>query len=540
MPFKNKMPSKMKTIIIAISIILGYQLSYSQSIKDNQIEVMKEFNSEIYSANPISNDFNIIIPQRQEMHFSNDSLIGLKTHSPNLSLDIKPLAYKEQILPSSKSNYAQLHKGTINSWHGEISATHIIDNYFSLDGYAKYDKWQNNKITDKFTEDMQGKFGIKYYITDNLLGTINIAGQKGEFGKYAFNTLETAASRDTILANTYQADFSLRSFNSGPKAFNFSIQGKIIQSSYDKEHSEKIWGLSPSLSLNFGKRWRVTNETHYNYGTLKEHNSLFTLNNKFNVKYNTEKWSQSIGVSYVKSKDDNIFFPQIFTHLIVNKDLLLSMRLDQEIDYQGLNTTFRQNPYVETNEFVPNTSIKQSLTVAVENRFNKSTTLNLEVSYNKFTDAQNFSNSLTDISLFNTELVDFKVLSFRSRVNYTYSKNIDAGLTLTYSKFETDEVLYNRPSTIAKPFLDLHTSNRKISVKTWGTFNTRQNIYKNSNEEIVKTGIRKDVSAEISLNIFKNIDITLNGDNLLNDQYEVLGGYSAFDRNISGGVLIKF
>jgi hypothetical protein len=267
---------------------------------------------------------------------------------------------------------------------------------------------------------------------------------------------------------------------------------------------------------------------------------VYTLANNLNIKYNSDKWSQSFGMSYVKTNDMQNFFPLINTNLTVNNDLRLSMRLHQEIEYQGLHATVQQNPFIDFQGFIPNTTLKQSLTLAAENRFSKSTTFSLEVSYNQYSNALNFSNSQAELFTFTTDLVDYKALSFRSEINYTYSDHLDAGLSLMYHKFENEETLFNKQRNIAKPYIGIHTSNRKVSGKIWGTFNTKQNLYKDSEDQIVQSGIRKDLSAEIFISLWENINIRLNADNLLNDDFEVLGGLSTYGRNISGGVLIKF
>lgn len=530
----------MKTAIYIISILFIAQIICSQSIKDNQIEVMKEFNSEIYSAVPLLTELKYDIPRRQNLVLTKDSLLHHYDHKIDLTTDVQPIAYQYQKSSPPVTNFIQLNKGTLNNWMGELAVSKVKDNYYSLDLYGNFDQWSNPSIIDQYTQSINGRLGLKYYLSDQLTGRLTIGGLKNDFGQYAFNTSETTTTRDTISLNSYHGNFEIESFRTGSKAFNYALSGEYRETNLIDGQSETLLIAKPKISLNMGPKWYLQTNASYTQGMYKDDISSYALSGEFKLNYNTERLSQAIGINYIAYEDASSIFPIINTNYWVNDDLFLALRVHQDIIYQGAYSTLMKVPYVNADNINLAPAVNRTIAIAVSNRFNSKLTLALEASYQKRMNDQNFSNNADNLSSFDISLIDYNVLKFSTGLSYDQNEFLSAGMNLEYSKFETDETLYHRPLFALSPYVSLSAMNEKLKINLQGNFNTKQDLYTDQDARIIQSGIRKNVSFAVNYGVTKNIAIRLNGDNIFNDDFQALGGYQVFGRNLSGGIVIKF
>lgn len=530
----------MKYLIIIVITCLCITITDAQSIKDKQIEVMKEFTTNIYDANPIASNINIVLPSRTNNYQVTDSLVSLQKYSPSLELSVQPISYNYNNDETLHSGYVVVNKGTINQWNGELGYTHRVDNYFTVDARVLYDEWEDKSIIDQYTRTMMANIGLKYYLTDKWFTSISLSGGRQLYGAYGYNNELTQESVDTIGVKTFDMAFAVQSFNSGDHDFNVSFEADLDMTSIaEQDAMENLWTLSPSIIKNFGNEWAINNSTQYITTSNRSIENNNALSNILTVKYKPSNWSLYTGASYNRVSSQNRFFPYIQARINIDKKSTMAIEAKETLSYIGLGAHMDVNPYIDINTVNPNITINQSGGIAYNTRIADDYTIQIKTTYTNTIDGINYIGEASKKE-FSIENVDFKQLTFNTKFEYFYTDFLSGGINIDYNRYESVETLYHRPDGIITPFIKASTPDDKLKAELSGFLTTKQNLYSNIDGTVVQSNIRKDLSLQLSYSPISRLNIYFNADNILNDDFEALSGYSVYGRNLSGGLLFKF
>ena len=531
----------MKTLI-PIFILFNLVLTLgAQSIKDKQIEVMKEFNSEIYAAQPIASNANIILPKRTKGYQNKDSLVSLQNYNPNLDITVKPIAYQFKQPKELTKGYLAINKGTINQWNGELGYTYDVDNYFSINGRVLYDEWIDPTATDKYNKTANGLIGMKYYLSDQWYTAITLNNTMQTFGRYGGNSSILELSTDSVGLNNFEFAFEIKSFNSGKKDLNVSLKTDLkVLNILNNEVKENLWTLNPILTKYLGEHWSIHNKSTFNLSNNNQLNNLQTLSNVTYTKLDQDQWNMAIGMVYNNADNRHRFFPYFESYISVSDETTLGLRINENVIYNGLSNAINLNPFIESSSFNPLATIRQIVSIGLNTTIYEDFHLELETKYSNTYNDFNFNTLPENIKSFATEAIDYKNLSFMSSFTYDYTDQISAGIDINYNRYESSATLLNRPEGIIQPFIHVLTNDHKVEVELKGILTTKQIL--SIDQDLIKnqSGIRKDLSLQVAYSPINRLKIYLNADNMLNDDFQAFNGYDVFGRNLSGGVLFKF
>lgn len=526
----------MKTSIITIALSLSAIICLAQNIEDNQLKVVKEFETEVFDAKPIAYDYRIDEVKIPTGQVVSDSLQLLGAYSPDLALNVSPVAYQMPADARLHRSYLSLHKGTINKWNAQGSYIHRVDNYFTVGVSGYYDQWANDAIKDKMATQAGGRLHAKYYLTDKVYTQLHIGTESSKWGQYSDNTVIEGPRRDTINRKSTSVGLALKSYNTGAQSWNYSLSAQHHLTKHIGS-DEKSWDVNAGIIKRLGTSWSAGANSTLQQSTIKENGQVVT--NQLFARYNAADLSMRIGASHnAQIGVDKSFFPYLEMVWNIDPSMQLTAAVEESYALNTLTDLSQQVPYISPTQVAEtSTTQSRSYSLALASTIYK-LTINGQLSYNDIKNDLNWS-STHDSPTIHIGQIDYQSASINLSGAYAVSKELSAGLSGHYSHYLSDEALYHRPVWSVSPSVSVSLLDSKLSLEAKALINGQQSTGM-ANDAIVKSGIRKNVSTQINYRPIRNVSIYLNGDNLLNDDYTAIGQYGVFERNLSGGVLVKF
>lgn len=512
----------------------------AQTLESNKLKVSKDLTANLQYIDPVFNTKNIELLNLQS-DVSADSLIGTVPIIPSLDLSIQPLKYMKDVKPAGYSGFVKSHIGHLTPLFVQGVYSYNLDNFFSVTLGGKYDNLNESVIHSKFIKKSDGFLNAKYYINKDLYTAISISHDNTSYGLFGFND---TPSGDLNESNDYlRTDLSvgIQSFNLTQSKFNFGLNlGLNLFSTLNNEVHEKLININSKFDLNFSKNFGLSLIPGIQYFNSNL-NSINSFSSILQARFLNKTWSSELGISAIYVEEEFNLFPQINAQIQLSSNQKLHLLANQSIETLGIGSISKMNPYISPTQNKREIAYSQRVTASFSNVMSEKHDLVFDLEWNNSKNALNFFNSESTDKTFDISYIDFKTLVFGLTYNYTLIEEIVSfSFQSRYNHYYNNSAhLLHRPKFEINPYVVLSTRNRKLEFRTGIKLNSGQEIALIPYEK-TRTGYRKNIDAEIKYKLARQIVVYFNGDNLLNDSYQVLNGYSQFGRNLSGGILVKF
>ena len=528
----------MKNTLYSLIFCLLLGPMYGQEIDDHEIEVLKDYNDQIYAALPIY-DFNSIrLPDQNQTGTINDSLINLRKYSPQMAMSVKPLAFKRNRMDRGYDGYIKADKGIQQLLGVRGGYTQYAENYYSLGVQGTYDNWQDPNIASKYHKEISGSMNLDYYINKSMKASLQIGAESQDWGRYGFNMpqLNDEIPRQKFMNHTIALGLSSFENDASTLSYFISLQAKnLTEDQTDLAESNLTFNGGASLRFNDNQYLIFRGTVFRSKLNIRESQSFAT--GRLNYRVNARNWDFRVGASAITSNQHTSFFPNLALH--VTTDFVeLSATLEERIHNANLNHILTINPYVDFDQFNSFHTMYRRLGLGLKSKIEQ-VGIQFDAEYLQIENGQNFLNSVIDRQLFMVSGLTYDLLKSSVKANYDLNP-FHVGLKLEHNLLvKQEDELFHLPVFIVSPFFQYSTFDSKLLVEVRAEVNTGQDLAHGKSGSI-RSGWRKDVSAQVRYKIHDRFNVYINADNVLNDTYQIFNGYEVFGRNVSGGLLFKF
>ena len=528
----------MKNIVSSLLLIAITTFLSAQAIDDHEIEVLKDYNDEIYAALPIY-DFNSIrLPDQSSKGVLNDTLVHLGKYTPQMAMSVKPLAFKRNRIDRGYNGFLKADKGTQQLLGMRAGYTHYVENYYSIGIEGTYDYWKDPNLASKYHKEISGAMSVDYYLNKSMKASLKIGGESQDWGRYGFAETNTT---DEIGRNAYmnhQLALGFSSFETNHSSLSYQASLRVQSLTWNDEDIEEN-----NLAFDAGVAYRLDDQNAFSFkghvyrSKLNEANTLNVGRGVLSYRLNTRAMDLTIGGSALTAGSVKRIFPNIDLHVTIDQTEIVGV-LEENIQSINLNHILGQNPYINPFQLESFNSIYRKLGVGVKSRV-KEIGFQIDGEYVQVDNGYNFINSIIDRQQFMVSTLNYNLVQSSVRANY-HLKPFNVGLRIQHNLvMNNEDNLYHLPNLIFTPFAQYATFDSRLLIEIRGEVNTGQDL------GIAKTGIlesgwRRDVSAQIRFSAHERLNVYFNADNILNDTYQIYNGYAVFGRNISAGLMLKF
>ncbi|MFT6808370.1 MAG: hypothetical protein ACJA01_001594 [Saprospiraceae bacterium] len=541
----------MKILISILSIILFSYSLFAQSAvnKDRELQVEKNYNNEIYAAHPIFDFANISVPGNPPVAIGLDSMIGAPSFTPDLDLLIKPVAYKSNLSNSGHNGMLKFDKGTINPWHAQGGYVYSSPNYFTLHASGEYDKWKQSLIPDQNITEGNGNIGVTYYITSDLKASVDINYKNQKYGLYARQEDNAEALQNVNQFNSIGINLGIQTFRTLPSKWNmeFFLAGdKWNENNTDR--TENNIEIASQLQYKSSNKLILKTAPTYSLSQSDALETAYYFSNVLQAELDYKTSSIAFGINTTNFGNSLSIWPTVNIDWRIADTDHLTFSTSQNISINSAQRISSYNPYVDFTLLpIANSSNVQlkdfyrdrNISASYKSARIPSWNFTAGASYNQIDGDQNFQ-LIDSRQNFNIERIDYSLLQAKLGVEYKLLEDImKIGLDVTYNKYQNaSSSLFHRPEFIVEPIIQSSLINNKLDLTLSSNINAPQ-LLSVENEVELKSSWRTNVSFEAKYEILKRMNIYLNADNILNDEYQQWNGYNNFGRNLSVGILLK-
>ena len=545
----------MKTyILFLVFILIGSLeiLAQKEAIANRNLEVEKNYSDEIYAVHPIFDFGNIVLRQDQQKSLIADTLISSPVYAPDLSVQVRPIAYGTDNINHGHHAMIKIDKGTINPWHVQTGYVFNKDNHFNVQASFDYDQWQSQNVTDQYTKVIDGSIGLDYYLTHNIKTHLGFHYADNEYGLYGFQLPDIESTQQSNRFNTYGFDLGFSTFQTAPAKWNGGIQIQMTQwkDKISETNSETLLNLDGHVDFKTSHSFKLSLTPSVSISKSEQFSDGLIWNNIFNATINKKNMLAHIGVSAAFSQSKWNLWPSVKGHIQISPDDKIKISSSQELRFWGAQEVLGDNPYVDLealqsiNDQSPLTAQKliartQSAELSFVNKSIDKLELTGSIGFKSFSNTMNYiiGERTERLAL---EQVDFKQMMAGLMVERDLITGVKASLGFEYLRYmdESTEILH-RPTFIISPKINGTLLDQRLDLSLGASINNPQNI-QTIDKEFVTSSWRTNLNFSTRFKVMNQVSIFANVDNILNDEYQVWSGYNNFGRNISGGALFKF
>ena len=546
MNFKINLPKKEKLMKTTCNIILAFLISLSliaqqSEMKERELLVEKEYSNEIYETNPLFDYASILTPTRSAK-LTTDSLSKINIFTPDMDIQIRPIAFETSSIPSGPQGFLKLDKGQMNPIHGQAGYVYSSPNYFNLSGLFNYDQRKDNRVEDKTVRMISGKISSDYYITNELKSELELEYVQNEYGLFGHPTLEFP--EELISQNqfsTMRGRIGLETFNSAPQKWNFGLHTTLSNwTDANSDSAERNILASGRIIYVMSDKWGIYLAPSYQNSNSDVSGDAEVITSSLRFTYNDKNFYTRAGVKADHFNEDWIIWPDVDLRWNINPETVINLRSVTESLILGNEFVTSVNPYINSQidkyiRFFRHIDADISSTLANDLNFN------IQIGYLKASNDMNFNAQISDIRRFDVTPVDYERLRFVVSVDKELIEGeVKAGMAIRYDNYaQMSSTLLYRPTFAIMPFIEVDVINDKVDFDISALINNPQEMNEIPAANTMSDW-RYDLNASLKIYLSDMLNINLNADNILNNSYEVWSGYDNFGRNLSGGILVKF
>lgn len=508
---------------------------------NQELKVLKDFNSEIYEPDPLFSFASIRTGITRNPNLLQDSLIRIARHMPDLELSIRPLAYERPEKEKQYHGFLRADKGTINPFAVSGAYVHAVDNYFSIETSGLYDHWVENSTDNQFITTGQASVGLRYYLNAVTLARVDVIGGRHEYGLYGFKGFSLDREDAKHSFDTFHPSISIESFREGSRQLNYRLMTSFKRTALRQRDNfqENDVDFKGRLNFNLDNRWAFTAQGSYETMSLPADQDMNSYEGMGAIRFNTAELFGLAGIRYIYSDNGARWFPEARIRARINQDITVEAEVLHRLKKYGLSAYGQINPYIDYDraDFILSYEKYYALKGEIVN-FGFSN-LTMSVAFNQVSDGLNFSIVNMPFSGFDVEELDYDQWTIGVDARRPVGHVLTIGLSASYDIFNSGgKTLYHRPKWNIAPMVGLELFEGRLGMEISGHFNQGQLIQSVTGvNELSKW--RKDLSAGLRFNVHKRVNVYANVDNVLNDDFLLWSGHHVFGRNFSGGLMIK-
>ncbi len=524
----------MKTTITFTILLSLINLLIGQDLKDKQLLVEKTFDSELYTADP-GIKFDNLVQRTSTFNILFDSLKYISEYTPGGAFAIKPVSYEHPVSKNSNRGYALLSKGNLNRLTAHAGYTLQLDNYFDVSLNLKHADWEENSTENKFIKENSGSVSARYYITKDLLASLQFNIDQSRYGLFAASYIpeDHAVYRD--IRNT-GITWSISSFKEPSENLNFSASIGFNRAGIDNygESFFQVKTLS-SYGLNTHSSLQIEFPIEYSSNSLYDPQNVIAPSINYHGRY--AKMSLLLGARLNLTDEKNSFFPRVSLAYHLNDNLSFTAETDQQIIINNFSRLGSILPYlnIETLNQNPNTS-ERRMGIGAKAALTKQLKTETTVNYRIIQNGLNILHINDNTGTLASDLIDFNHLELQSSFSYKLrDSDLSIGLSGTYNYFHNQsDILYNMPIWHVRPSVNYHMFQNRLTLNVAGlvSANTRQAM---TPHLITDSGTRKNIVFSMEFSAKETLKFFVTADNLLNDRYTLWHNYAVFGRSITLG-----
>ena len=426
---------------------------------------------------------------------------------PRVKQNLLKLGFGNYITPYLEAYLVSQEKSNLD-WG--LHAKHLSSVRGSVD--KKNSGYSNNELNAS----------AKYTISDFLLKA-GLNYQRKGVHYYGYDTgIDPVPSSSDIkqVYNQFNFDVGLKSLSKENFSWSTDLDFDYTKDKYESNESNFKISSAFDYQLSDGE-WALGLDLDFNIGKYKNLN--FDLNRSFfnlfpKVEYRPSDFSLTAGFKIQHQNDSTAVIGNTAIFPVVNlgyspiEKLNLNVGLDGGMIQNTYSEFVNQNPFLDTNLDVQNTSENYKLYLDVAYSLTENLTLETGINIASFKNMPFYVNSASDSSHFmviydtdNTNKVNFFL-----NAGYAVTDQVDAGIGLDVYRYNTKELLeaWQLPTFGLKLFMNNKLSD-KINISTVANLNSGMKAR-------VETTTQGVFEAQNLKSIF---DLDIKGDYKINDQF---------------------
>ena len=523
-------------------IILCFSKAYAQNenLSAQDLEVIKSYQFEMALTSPILRELSAIesnvLLEKQEIKID---LLPIELQE--ITYSIKPIAHEPRPFKYYKG-FTKISYGNLENIDFFGTYRHQVPNYFMYGLEASYLRINDQNILDKNIYEIGGGGFLRYYVNKNTWLEYSPNYNKKSPGIFGFNTPESISlNGDNLTLDIIQVDHEVivnHQFFKNTSSVNYSasfhktnntdknLRELIIT---QKLVAEKIFnkGYNLQISLRNDHLAQSINQSDLNY--LTQGRLSFSLL-KPQIGFRVEALSQISGIKKILPNGE--FFlhgKQHHFELHYRNNITLNSYRD------GLNRLY----FINVNSYESTISEELSAGLSYQFAIRNSHKLKIGASREQRIKEVFWVNNLADQGHFDNISVDYQFYSFDLEYEFYLLKNLRFGQNLNYRLLDNiiKEKLPHSQNYNAETAIKYAVGKFTITVDY--TLGDRV-IYSPIPNYADQSDFQHEIGTELKFQISEQVNISLEGMDLLDNKFEQYTGYADYGRRIKIGMSAKF
>lgn len=532
------------TTTILLSILALSLFGQKPSLDNREILVKKEYNNEIYQSNPVFDYASIMVPERSHLNIKKDTLSTISAFTPDIDISIKPVAYKTLPDISGHKGFVKLDKGTLNPIYGQAGYAYTAPNYFNINAVVNYDNRNEKEVANKSITSKGADVSMQYYLTKETKTDLRVSYDRNNFGLYGMELfLIGSDAQNYNVYDRISANLGFQTFKSAPSHWNFRAHTMLSQwESVNSNHKERNITALGSVEYKFDDVWDFSITPQYQTSLSDAYGTGQILKGSAELAYNIRSFYAKVGVSANHFENQIRIWPSADIRWQVGHDTDIKIKSNSYATIWGGDNSSKINPYISSEALEGSErdyAFSRLLQMNVASNLNNDVAVDFGISYLNAIDDLNFIMHSEDTRQFDYSLISYERLRLKVDVTKKVGTALYTGLQLQYDNYaKMSGMLYNRPTVVVVPHIETHLLNNKLTAGLKATINNPQ-AFQVDTPLKNRSSWRKNLSFNLTYKVMDQLNINLNADNILEDTYQVWNGYNNFNRNLSGGILLK-
>lgn len=261
----------------------------------------------------------------------------------------------------------------------------------------------------------------------------------------------------------------------------------------------------------------------------------YTFNPGFT--YSNESFYVNLFADLFLDKDNFTPFADIeFGINVYNKSVQPYLGVNQEVFSNTMWRHYHQNPFFATDLDIGQNSISQKYFAGVRGKLKSYLLFDISGGYE---DVENYGFYFLDRGVFDLVYDDMTNVYVNAEIAINPSSNTEFGGTVNHNFYKTSNIptATNLPSYRHSVYGELAIW-EKVNIRT-DIFFTDAVDYLNNTNEVIRGNVQADLGIGIEAKATDNIELWIQGMNLLDQNYIQFENYPQFGINILGGIIVK-
>ena len=462
----------MKTLLTFVLLILGiFAVAQNPSLKERELLVQKDYNNEIYNVNPIFDFASITTSSRSKINFDRDSLSRLNIFTPDMNVNIQPIAYKSFDQYQGNNGFAKVDYGTLNPLHAQAGYVYSKPNYYNLAASFNYDNRNEKEVENKNIVGTEASINMDYYLTNEFKTSMGVRYQRNKYGLFSrFQTPNSDLEDNHNLFHSIGIDLGISSYRSQPKNWNFGITGSFVNWKNQVDNAqENNLSLNGMLDIQFNDKWGIHLQPSLATSKSDEYGDATTYHSSMNISFNGMNFFSQIGIQADRINDTWKVWPNSDIRWNVTSRTSLHIRSDAQSTILGGENIGEINPY---SSFGPekNVAYYRNIDADIIAALSENTSLNVKVAYQNANNDANFLVNPQDVGRFTLELADYERQRIQLGITQEFwADQFSATMMVRYDRYSKNMAsLLHRPTLFIAPTIQENLGNDKLSISRSG------------------------------------------------------------------------